>query len=160
MFTAITVLPDGLNVGGSLDLEGTGITVLPDGLNVGGSLDLEGTGITVLPDGLNVGGSLYLRGTGITVLPDGLNVGGSFYLDPQHISNVAFRENCGYSSRTIFAVWMNDTFKIAAGCFLDTLDAFEKAVDRSYSGEAAEGYKQKGRDCVNELTEKLNKNAA
>jgi hypothetical protein len=44
---------------------------LPDGLTVGGSLDLEGTGITSLPDGLTVGGSLYLDGTGITSLPDG-----------------------------------------------------------------------------------------
>ena len=45
---------------GSLDLRGTGITSLPDGLSVGGYLDLEGcTGITSLPDGLSVGGSLY-----------------------------------------------------------------------------------------------------
>ena len=66
---------------GSLDLRGTGITVLPDGLTVGGSLDLEGcTGVTVLPDGLTVGGNLYLSGTGITVLPDGLTVGGNLYL--------------------------------------------------------------------------------
>ena len=50
--------------GGYLDLRGTGITSLPEGLTVGGSLDLEGcTGITSLPEGLTVGGSLYLRGT-------------------------------------------------------------------------------------------------
>ena len=37
-------------IGGSLDLRGTGITALPDGLTVGGYLDLEGcTGITALP---------------------------------------------------------------------------------------------------------------
>ena len=59
-------LPDGLHVGGSLYLRGTGITQLPDGLHVGGSLDLRGTGITQLPDGLHVGGTLDLRGTGIT----------------------------------------------------------------------------------------------
>ncbi len=53
--------------GGSLYLDGTGITTLPDGLTVGGYLDLEGcTGITTLPDGLTVGGYLDLRGTGIT----------------------------------------------------------------------------------------------
>ena len=58
------------HIDGDLDLRGTGITVLPNGLSVGGYLDLEGcTGITVLPDGLSVGGYLYLRGTGITVLP-------------------------------------------------------------------------------------------
>ena len=43
-----------------------------EGLNVGGSLDLEGTQITSLPEGLNVGGSLYLEGTQITSLPEGL----------------------------------------------------------------------------------------
>ena len=80
--TGITTLPDGLTVGGDLDLEGcTGITTLPDGLTVGGDLDLEGcTGITTLPDGLTVGGYLDLCGTGITTLPDGLTVGGSLYL--------------------------------------------------------------------------------
>ncbi|MDQ7104486.1 hypothetical protein REA38_13105, partial [Serratia sp. MF2] len=126
-------------------------------LSVGGSLDLEGTGITSLPDNLSVGGYLDLRSTGITSLPDNLSVGGSFYLDPQRISNVSYRENCGYSSRTIFAVWMDNTFKIAAGCFFDTLDAFEEAVDGSYSGDAAETYKQHARDCINELVKKLNK---
>ena len=40
---------DGITVGGSLDLSGTGITSLPDGLTVGGSLDLRGTGITKVP---------------------------------------------------------------------------------------------------------------
>jgi len=39
------LLPDGLTVGGSLDLRGTKITALPDGLTVGGSLDLRGTKI-------------------------------------------------------------------------------------------------------------------
>ena len=57
-------------IDGDLDLGGTGITALPDGLTVGGYLDLEGcTGITALPDGLTVGGDLDLRGTGITALP-------------------------------------------------------------------------------------------
>ena len=59
-------MPDGLTVGGYLDLEGTQITSLPDGLTVGGSLDLRGTQITSLPDGLTVGGYLDLRGTQIT----------------------------------------------------------------------------------------------
>ena len=65
--TGITSLPEGLTVGGYLDLRGTGITSLPEGLTVGGSLDLENcTGITSLPEGLTVGGDLDLRGTGIT----------------------------------------------------------------------------------------------
>jgi hypothetical protein len=150
-----------ITVPGNLDLEGITITSLPDNLSVAGGLYLQGcTGITSLPDNLSVAGGLYLCGTGITSLPDNLSVKGSFYLDPQHIDNVAYRENCGYSSRTIFAVWMDNTFKIAAGCFFDTLDAFEDAVDEKYSGVAAEKYKQAARDCVTELTEKLNKAVA
>jgi len=73
------VAPEGLHVGGSLDLRDTGVTQLPEGLRVGGSLDLRDTGVTQLPEGLHVGGSLYLRGTGVTQLPEGLHVGG--YLD-------------------------------------------------------------------------------
>ena len=143
-----------------LKREGVEFTLDDDNLSVGGSLDLQGTGITALPDNLSVGGSLDLQGTGITALPDNLSVGG--YLDSgcTGITNVAFRENCGYSSRTIFAVWINENFKIAAGCFFDTLDKFEQAVDEKYSGSAAEAYKQAGRDCVAELTVKLNKEAA
>ena len=41
----ITALPEGLTVGGYLDLRGTGIQTLPEGLTVGGYLDLRGTGI-------------------------------------------------------------------------------------------------------------------
>ncbi|WP_407345114.1 hypothetical protein [Dickeya ananatis] len=177
--TGITSLPEGLSVGGSLDLQDcTGITSLPEGLSVGGYLDLRGTGITSLPEGLSVGGYLYLQDcTGITSLPEGLSVGGSLYLqdctgitslpdnfscdslylDPERISNVAFRENCGYSSRTIFSAWTGTEFRIAAGCFFGTIEEFEEAVDEKYSGSAAEAYKQAGRECVEELTEKMNK---
>ncbi|EEW2176822.1 hypothetical protein D9H38_18280, partial [Escherichia coli] len=137
-------------------LEGTSITALPDNLTVGGSLDLEGTSITALPDNLTVGGSLYLRGTSITALPDNLTVGGSLYLRPEKITNVSYRENCGYSSRTIFAMWTGKEFRIAAGCFFGSIEQFEQAVDDKYDGNAAEAYKKAGRDCVAELTEKLN----
>ncbi|MFP1901470.1 leucine-rich repeat domain-containing protein [Lonsdalea quercina] len=173
--TSITSLPDNLSVGGYLDLRGTGITSLPDNLSVGGSLDLNGTSITSLPDNLSVGGCLDLSGTGITSLPDNLSVGGyldlsgtgitslpdlfscrHLYLDPKSIGNIAYRENCGYSSRTIFSAWVNDDFRIAAGCFWGTLSEFESAVDDKYSGNAAETYKQAARDCIAELTEKLN----
>ena len=52
---------------GDLDLYNRkDITALPEGLTVGGSLVLRGTGITALPEGLTVGGYLYLSGTGIT----------------------------------------------------------------------------------------------
>lgn len=107
-----------------------------------------------------MGGSLDLRGTGITALPDNLTVGGSLDLDAKRISNIALRENCGYSIRTIYAAWVGGNFKISAGFFFDALDKFEQAVDEKYTGSAAEAYKQAGRDCVAELTIKLNKEAA
>jgi hypothetical protein len=154
--TGITSLPDNLSVGGYLDLQDTGITSLPDNLSVGGYLDLQDTGITSLPDNLSVGGYLYLRGTGITSLPENLSCE-SLYLDPQRFDNVTYCENCGNSSRTIFAAWVQGNFRIAAGCFWNTLDEFESAVDENYSGDAAETYKQAARDCVAELTVKLNK---
>ncbi|PWD59562.1 hypothetical protein DF209_10110, partial [Pectobacterium polaris] len=122
----------------------------------GGSLDLRGTGITSLPENLSVGGSLDLQGTGITSLPENLTCD-SLYLDPQRFDNVTYRDNCGNSSRTIFAAWVQGNFRIAAGCFWNTLGEFESAVDESYSGDAAETYKQAARDCVAELTVKLNK---
>ena len=102
--TGITVLPDNLTVGGSLDLENcTGITVLPDNLTVGGYLYLRGTGITALPDNLTVGGYLYLRGTGITALPDNLTVGGSLYLRGAGITGEV-KVNKKLSSKAIAAI--------------------------------------------------------
>ncbi|WP_392559756.1 hypothetical protein [Orbus mooreae] len=103
-----------------------------------------------------IGGSLYLEGTAITQLPDNLSVGGSLYLDDEKIQNIAFRKNCGYSNRTIFAAWIDNTFKIKAGCFLGTIDQFENAVDKNYSGDAAESYKRSARECIEELNLKLN----
>ncbi len=78
--TTLTTLPDDLSVGGSLYLGATAITALPQGLTVGGNLDLEGSAITALPQGLTVGGNLNLEGTAITELPEGLSVGGRLYL--------------------------------------------------------------------------------
>ncbi|MGC6029036.1 hypothetical protein [Enterobacter kobei] len=121
------------------------------------NLDLEDvSGVDALPDNLTVGGWLDLEGTSITALPDNLTVGGSLYLRPEKITNVSYRENCGYSSRTIFAMWTGKEFRIAAGCFFGSIEQFEQAVDNKYDGNAAEAYKKAGRDCVAELTEKLN----
>lgn len=94
--------------------------------------------------------------SGVDALPDNLTVGGSLYLRPEKITNVSYRENCGYSSRTIFAMWTGKEFRIAAGCFFGSIEQFEQAVDDKYDGNAAEAYKNAGRDCVAELTEKLN----
>ncbi|EOX8911384.1 hypothetical protein ACPW5X_002784 [Citrobacter freundii] len=145
-----------ITVTNNLDLEDvSGVDALPDNLTVGGGLYLRGTSITALPDNLTVGGWLDLEGTSITALPDNFSCTG-LYLRPEQFSNVAFCENCGYGSRTIFAAWTGKEFRIAAGCFFGTLGEFESAVDRKYSGDAAEAYKKAGRDCVAELTEKLN----
>lgn len=94
--------------------------------------------------------------SGVDALPDNLTVGGSLDLRPEKITNVSYRENCGYSSRTIFAMWTGKEFRIAAGCFFGSIEQFEQAVDDKYDGNAAEAYKKAGRDCVAELTEKLN----
>ncbi|EBT9549535.1 hypothetical protein INJ43_003549 [Salmonella enterica] len=153
--TSITTLPDNLTVGGGLYLSGNSITTLPDNLTVGGWLDLSGNSITTLPDNLTVGGWLDLRGTSITTLPDHFSCN-SLYLEAERISNIAYRKNCGYSSRTIFAAWTGKEFRIAAGCFFGSIEQFEQAVDDKYNGSAAEAYKKAARDCVAELTVKLN----
>ncbi|AYN27017.1 hypothetical protein D8682_08435 [Buttiauxella sp. 3AFRM03] len=172
--THITELPENLKVGGDIGLYRTKITSLSGGLRVGRDLDLSETQITTLPRNLVVNGRLNLRGSQVTILPDGLMVGdwldlcdtqitilpnyftcSSLYLDPEHFSNVVFRKNCGNNNRTIFAVRANETFYIAAGYFYGLIEQFEDAVDRKYSGETAEAYKQAGRDCLDGLKEKL-----
>ena len=57
----INALPEGLTVGGSLNLSGcTSLTSLPESLAVGGWLDLSGcTSLTSLPESLAVGGNTY-----------------------------------------------------------------------------------------------------
>ena len=47
-------MPQGLKVGGYLNLYGTQIKELPQGLTVGGGLNLSGTQIKELPQGLKV----------------------------------------------------------------------------------------------------------
>src|SRR6056297_2693841 len=82
--TALTALPEGLKVGGYLNLYTCiSLTALPEGLKVGGWLDLRGcTSLAALPEGLKVGGWLDLSGcTGLTALPEGLKVGGDLYLN-------------------------------------------------------------------------------
>jgi hypothetical protein len=70
-----------LNVKGNLVLDYTEITSLPEGLKVGGNLDLHRCReLTSLPEGLKVGGGLYIRGTNITSLPKGLKVGNSLFI--------------------------------------------------------------------------------
>ena len=56
----ITELPEGLTVGGNLDLSFTSITALPERLSVGGDLNLSDMLITELPEDLRVGGGIFL----------------------------------------------------------------------------------------------------
>ena len=74
----ITTLPEGLKVGGDLDLSySEKLNSLPKGLKVGGELNLFYTKITSLPEGLKVGGSLTLAFCdNITSLPESLYVDG------------------------------------------------------------------------------------
>mmetsp|Transcript_8380 Transcript_8380/g.15388 ORF Transcript_8380/g.15388 Transcript_8380/m.15388 type:complete len:963 (+) Transcript_8380:57-2945(+) len=62
--SALTALPDGLNVDGDLYLSDcSSLASLPEGLDVGGDLTLERClSLTTLPKGLNVEGSLDLDG--------------------------------------------------------------------------------------------------
>ena len=79
----IQIINSQLVVEGNLDLNNTNISSLPQGLHVGGGLDLYNcTSLIKLPQGLHVGGDLYLAGsTSLTTLPQGLTVGGDLYLN-------------------------------------------------------------------------------
>jgi hypothetical protein len=70
-----------LNVKGNLLLQYTKITSLPEGLKVGGNLDLDGCYIfKFLPKGLEIGGYLSLTHSDIESLPEGLKVGGNLII--------------------------------------------------------------------------------
>ncbi len=79
--TPIKSLPNGLRVGGSLNLYGCKLLkALPNRLLVRGSLELSHTLIQSLPKKLEVGGSLFLSNTPIKSLPNGLRVGATLSL--------------------------------------------------------------------------------
>jgi len=65
--TDIESLPDGLNVEDNLSLYGCkNIQSLPEGLEVGGFLDLGHSNITSLPKGLKVWNRLFIKNTPLT----------------------------------------------------------------------------------------------
>lgn len=81
--TELTSLPEKLQVGGTLWLDGcTSLTSLPTGLKVGRNLRLGGcTSLTSLPVDLWVGRGLFLNGcTSLTSLPVDLRVRDSITL--------------------------------------------------------------------------------
>ena len=97
-----TALPDGLQVGGYLDLRGTNITALPDGLVVAGDLDISGTRISSLPDDLTVGGEIeadsHALATPPRVLREGDYVEGRYiYVDGILTSIKKTRKVQGYT---------------------------------------------------------------
>jgi len=88
-------LPKGLQVEGTLDLDGCiSLTVLPEGLKVGWNLYLYGcTYLTALPKGLQVGGWLFLQGcTSLTALPFDMKVGKRIYANESFIQNYPFKD--------------------------------------------------------------------
>jgi len=88
-------------VEGDLDLRGTGVTEIPQGLNVNGSLYLQGcTGLTSLPE-LTVGGNLDLEGTQIKGNPqcgklkEGDYVAGRYLYADNILTHVAKEKRIG-----------------------------------------------------------------
>lgn len=112
---------------------------LPENLKVAYLLDLTKTNVTRLPSNLTVYDDCYV------------------YLDAHKIKNVSYSNYCGFRGRTIYALWANNDFLIAAGCFVGTYSEFATAVDKKYDGNKASEYKQNARDCISELAEKLGK---
>ena len=140
-----------------LVLTKTKIKRLPDQLWVGGKLVLARSQVNKLPDDLYVGGYLNIRNTDIDYIPENIRVKFGILLEERNISkykNIAYAEDCGNLKRTIFAFKNNNEIQITAGCFNGTLIEFEQAVDKKYSGQAAEQYKQAARDCVRRLKDK------
>ena len=68
----VTSLPEGLKVGGALDLENCkSLTSLPEGLKVGGYLDLNKCkSLTSLPKGLKVDNNLHIKKTPLEKFSD------------------------------------------------------------------------------------------
>jgi hypothetical protein len=78
----IKSLPDNLKVGGDLILYFCkDFQLLPNGLEVNGTLRLKDTPIKSLPNDLKVGESLFLLGTYITSLPDSFKINGTLSLE-------------------------------------------------------------------------------
>lgn len=73
-------LPDGLEIGGDMDLSRIQLEKLPNGLKVGGNLRLDNPPFGFLPTGLKVGGDLAINKGLIESLPEGLDVGGNLVL--------------------------------------------------------------------------------
>ena len=61
LITSKTFITNTLDIKGDLDLTGLGTISLPEGLKVGGYLNIYNTNVTPIPKGLQVGGDLFIR---------------------------------------------------------------------------------------------------
>ena len=78
----IPLKEEDLNVKGDLDLSKSNITLLPEGLKVGGNLSLfKCVKLTSLPEGLQVVGLLDLSFSRVELLPEDLKVGGTLHIE-------------------------------------------------------------------------------
>lgn len=114
---------------------------LPENLTVAYILDLTKTNVTRLPSNLTIYDDCYV------------------YLDAHKIENVSYSNYCGFRGRTIYALWANNGFLIAAGCFTGTYSEFEERVNDTYGGykDEATKYKRTARGCISRLAKKLGK---
>ena len=142
------------------ELGGVGPISIPENTDFEFGLICHESNVEIqLPENLKIAYILDLTKTNVTRLPSNLTIDDycSVYLDAHKIENVSYSANCGNNKRTIFAFWANDDFLIAAGCFAGTYSEFAAAVDKKYGSHTASEYKQKARDCISELAEKLGK---
>ena len=136
--------------------------VIPENTDFTEGLDLEGyEGDIQFPESFKVANILSLMSTNIKRLPSNLIIYNycSVYLNEQKIENVSYSNYCGFRGRTIYALWANNDFLIAAGCFTGTYSEFEERVNDTYCGykDEATKYKRKARGCISRLAKKLGK---
>lgn len=136
--------------------------IIPENTEFSGGLDLEDyNGEIQLPETLKVACILDLKNTTVTRLPSNLTVYDDcyVYLDAHKIKNVSYSNYCGFRGRTIYALWANNDFLIAAGCFTGTYSEFEERVNDTYFSykDDATKYKRKARGCISRLAKKLGK---
>ena len=136
--------------------------IIPENTEFAAGLNLENyDGEIQPPENLRVAFELALEGSNIKRLPSNLTLYNycSVYLDAHKIKNVSYSNYCGFRGRTIYALWANNDFLIAAGCFTGTYSEFEERVNDTYFSykDDATKYKRKARGCISRLAKKLGK---
>jgi len=81
-------LPDGLRIGGDLDLNTTNIKKLPNNLYVRFNLWIEDSNIEYLPESLNVGGNIYAANSNLKKISKKLRLGNSLNIDNTEIQQL------------------------------------------------------------------------